>query len=111
MTNAQIKHILSENGYSANTWDTFDKFSVIFLGQDANVYPNAKTTRIRFNTTNELLELSFGRLNSAGVFVSSYGETESYTPNCYIEFFLIDGFIQTTEYVGCSSVQRRMFKG
>lgn len=110
MTTAQIKYVLTNNNYSVNTWDTFDKFSVIFLGQDANVYPNKTKMRIRFNTTNELLELSYGRLNSAGEFVSTYGETSNFTPNCFIDFWLIDGLIQTTEYIGCSGNFRKPIK-
>lgn len=92
MTSAQIKTILQDNGYSTSDFLDLSKFSIIFLDQDANLYPDKKRTRFHFDFTNETLEVYTGRTKN-NTFI--YDKPDQ--PNHYISFKLIAGFIQNSK--------------
>lgn len=95
MTSSQINYVISKMGYSLNQWTDLAKFPTIFLDQDSVVYTDPKTTRVKFNSSNNILEVAYG-LTKNNVFTSNYGETEDFTPNFRICFDAITGFTQTS---------------
>jgi len=69
---------------------------IIFIDEGTDFYVNKETKRIKFNTTTEMMEVSFGTYNSStGVFTSHLGETSNYTPDDFYAFLSINGFIRS----------------
>lgn len=91
MNTTQIKYILQKNGYSttSNTELDLTKFSIIFLDQDGNLYPNSKQFRYKFDYTNEYLKVYEGRVRN-----NTFIPNLTNKPNHIISFDLIAGFLQ-----------------
>lgn len=95
MTKEQITHILGSYELNANQWLAIeDYFPLIYLAQDANVYPLDSIERYRFNNNTELLEIVHGSIKN-DAFVSSTGETSNFTADSFISYDLISGFCRT----------------
>jgi hypothetical protein len=94
MTAAQIVHVLGERGYSADSWIDLADFPLINMGQDTNLYTDTNKIRLNFNTTTESLEIVYGSL-SGSTFTSNAGETSGYTPESFVPFSAIIGFMRS----------------
>lgn len=90
MTTEQIKYILTQNGYSTNdVMLDLSKFSVIFLDQDVNLYPDIKRVRYHFDFNNKILEIYEGKMKN-----SKFVYFLEDRPNHLISFDDIAGFLQ-----------------
>ena len=96
MTTKQIKTYLSEIGYSMNTWYDLKKIPIVKLRFDSNISTDDNTL-IKFNSSTENIELTFGKWVD-GVFINRYKQTGNYTPDAYIKFESICGFIRSERY-------------
>ena len=96
MTAQQIETIIGEYHFDMDVWVPLDRFNIIFLSQEANIYID-KNCRYRANTTTNCIEVVKGTVDKNGVFKSSLGETDPlrFIPDEYYSFDNIDGFIQT----------------
>ena len=75
MKPATLQYVLNTRfKYSMNAWIPLPDISIITTGQDASIYIDNNQQRYRFNTTHNLLEISYGKLVN-GNFVSRHGET------------------------------------
>lgn len=96
MTTKQIKTYLSELGYSMNTWYDLKMIPIIKLSFDSNISQDDNSL-IKFNSSTENIELVFGKW-SDGVFINRHNQTSNYTPDAYIKFASISGFIRSEAY-------------
>lgn|SRR5574344_1053445 len=96
MTESQIKHVIENHGYSMNTWTDLSEFSIIFLDQNSKLFMDKKHRRYRFNTSSKTLEISNG-VTVKNIYTSNWNETSNFTPNNFISFDIIAGFIQTSK--------------
>ena len=55
MTASQITYILKQKGYSANKWQTLEKYHRVGLLGDMTYYMNPLSTQFYFDTSAELL--------------------------------------------------------
>ncbi len=94
MTEAQITHVIGERGYSVDAWIDLADFALINMGQDTNLYTDANRIRVNFNTTTDNMEIVYGTL-SGSTFTSTSGETSSYTPESFVSFSAIIGFMRS----------------
>lgn len=94
MTAAQITHVIGERGYSVDAWIDLADFALINMGQDTNLYTDTNKVRVKFNTTTENMEIVYGTL-SGSTFTSTAGETSGYTPESFIPFSIIIGFMRS----------------
>ena len=92
MTGSQIKVILSDCGYDSSKDLDLGKFAVILLDQDANIFPDVKRKRFKFDFTNEALQIFTGRTKGGQFY---YDKTDR--ANHYISFSDIAGFVQTSK--------------
>ena len=67
MTKTQVNNILSDLGYSTNTFIKADKIAIISTDLDGPVY-SGENTRFLFNTSTENLEIYYGQTKN-GEFV------------------------------------------
>jgi len=95
MTNNQITYVINTvYEYSLNAWIPLTDIPMITLGQMTNVYTDPDTMRFKFNMTTSNLEIVYGRVVDS-VFVSEAGETSNYTPQSFVDFSVIIGFIKS----------------
>lgn len=94
MTSTTINYVLSGMGYSMDTWASFSDISLITMLQDTNVLIHPEYMRLRFNTTEELLEISYGTQVGSN-FTSHLGETTNFTPDSFVPFSELCGIVNT----------------
>jgi len=83
-------------GYSLNTWIPIIDVAMITTGQDASIYMDNNQQRYRFNMTDELLEISYGKVID-GNYVSRHGETSNFTVDAYKNFTELKSFLMTIQ--------------
>ena len=95
MTIAQITYIINTTyGFPLNAWITLEDIPMINMGHMTNVYTDVKTMRFKFNTASQNLEIVYGK-DVESVFTSDAGDTSNYTPQSFIDFAKIIGFIKS----------------
>lgn len=96
MTKNQIKTSLTMMGYNTDTRISLNKVRIIFLDQDIMIYNNARKYRFRFNTSNNLLEIATGYVDTDGIFKTYSGTSGSnLVADAFYDFNVIAGMIQT----------------
>ena len=98
MTTTKIIHVLTELGYSVDTWSSFSDIPLLTLLQDINLLIHPENMRLNFNSAQELIEVSYGVQSPDGLsFTSHFGETSApYTPDSFIDFAEICGIITSS---------------
>ena len=97
MKSTTLQYILNTRfGYAMNAWIPLPDISMITTGQDASIYIDNNQQRYRFGTTNNLLEISYGKVVE-GNFISRHGETSNYTADAYKNFEELMSFLCTVQ--------------
>jgi len=64
MTSIKIEHVLDELGYDVDTWSSFSDIPLLTMLQDTNILIHPENMRLRFNTDEDLIEISYGTQTS-----------------------------------------------
>ena len=102
MTKTQIDQVLTENNISPNQWIVLDDFRpMIVLAMASKIFADSKKAVYRFNDTEQLLEVVYGRYVNK-VFTTDSGETvpTKFIPDQFISYDIIAGFSISANYLG-----------
>jgi hypothetical protein len=95
MEAAKIAYVLDKFGYSMDTWSGFNDIPLLTMLQDTNVLIHPEYMRLRFNSTEELVEIVYGTETEGG-FTAHDGRTSNYEPDSFVPFSEICAIINTS---------------
>lgn len=99
MTSGKIENILDGMGIPVNTWISLESVPIVFLKQVKwFMIQDKKTKRIRFNTTDNLVEVIYGIEKEDGFYSKGELITPSSSPMEFYDMDLISGFITSTAF-------------
>jgi hypothetical protein len=115
MTREQVAYTLNKiGGYPIDSWTGIDDITIIAMSQDTNLLTNPKAMRFKFNTDLDVLEISYGTIeliSGTETYVSSKRETSNYTPESFVPFSAICGFITSVDPGHQGTYYRKSFGG
>jgi hypothetical protein len=100
MTLTNIQAYLTKKSIEANAWLTGleNKIPLIILSQEYNIIPDSKKAIYRFNNSEELLEIAYGRQvkqSDGSVKFVTDNLSSNIIPDQFISYNLIAGFSDT----------------
>ena len=94
MNTSDVIYILAQHGYSVNTWTDLADVTMITMLQDTNIPIHPTEMRVRFNTTEGLLEIVYGT-TASNIFTSNAGNTSNFTATTFVPFSELCGFLSS----------------
>lgn len=110
MKASTVIHVInSQLGFSMDAWiPLYNEVKLIVTGQDAVMYID-QNARYFFNTTDELLEVVYGTVDSEDNFTSHAGETSNFETKTYVSFSELKGIVTSVFFGPYGTHYRRPF--
>lgn len=85
MKTATVTYILGKLGYTTDVWSGYNDIPLLTMLQDTNILIHPEYMRLKFNTTQEIIEIVYGTQTESG-FTSHDGLTTNYEPDSFVPF-------------------------